>query len=256
MLMRRGVEFRVKNFALGSRVEHPQELINKAQWGKPSLPGVKAAEYRLTASPEGKLPVYTFCMCPGGTVVPSGAYGDINVVNGMSRYARSGEFANAGCVAGIDLNRVMGKEITPGEALDWVGSLERAFYEYSGGYAAPFCGIRDFIGKKDVSGTCRTSYPLGVKPAALWELLPDAVADSMREGLKEFSRKIKGFESGNIMGLESKTSSPIQARREADGLCAGFENLYVAGEGSGRAGGIVSSAADGIKAAMHIVRKS
>ena len=93
--------FRTKNFAIGCRVEHPQELINRAQWGKASLPGVKAAEYRLTAKGDGCLPVYTFCMCPGGMVVPATAYASTNIVNGMSRYRRSGRFANAACVAGL-----------------------------------------------------------------------------------------------------------------------------------------------------------
>ena len=91
MLIRRGVAFRTKNFALGSRVEHPQEIINKAQWGRESLPGVKAAEYRLTSKGDGNLPVYTFCMCPGGVVVPATAYENTNIVNGMSRYRRNGQ---------------------------------------------------------------------------------------------------------------------------------------------------------------------
>ena len=148
MLMRNGVLFRTKPFAIGCRVEHPQELINMAQWGRKSLPGVKAAEYRLTSTGGGNLPVYTFCMCPGGTVVPSAAYVNTNIVNGMSRYKRNGKFANAACVAGISLAKLLGREIEPLEALDWLGSLEESFYRYSEGYAAPFCGIQDFISRK------------------------------------------------------------------------------------------------------------
>jgi hypothetical protein len=254
MLIKRGVGFRTKNFAIGCRVEHPQAIINRAQWGREELPGVKAAEYRLTSKGAGGLPVYTFCMCPGGVVVPATAYADTNIVNGMSRYQRNGLFANAACVAGVNLNQLLGREVTAVEALDWLSDLERGFYRYSAGYQAPACGIADFINAKEPARVMDSSYPLGLKPAPLWELLPPAVSVAIRQGLQEFSRKIKGFDSGTIMGLESKTSSPIQVLRQANGLCAGFENLYLVGEGSGYAGGIISSATNGIKAAMGIIQ--
>ena len=252
MLIRRGVEFRTKNFALGSRVEHPQALINLAQWGREELPGVKAADYRLTSRGSGDLPVYTFCMCPGGVVVPASAYGHINIVNGMSRYRRDEIFANAACVAAVNPEGLRGKETSAPEALDWLEALEERFFRYAEGFAAPSCTIEHFIKGKGSSPISASSYPLGLKPAPLWELLPPRVSSALREGLKDFSRKIKGFETGTIMGLESKTSSPIQVLRDTNGLCRGFENLYVVGEGSGWAGGIISSGADGIKAAMHI----
>jgi uncharacterized FAD-dependent dehydrogenase len=253
MLIRNGVLFRTKPFAIGCRIEHPQELINLAQWGRESLPGVKAAEYRLTSPGGSNLPVYTFCMCPGGTVVPAAAYINTNIVNGMSRYKRNGKFANAACVAGISLDKLLGREIEPLEALDWLGSLEESFYRYSEGYDAPFCGIQDFIDRKMPTTIVESSYPLGLKPAPLWDMLPAAVSDSIAEGLKDFSRKVRGFETGNILGLESKTSSPIQVQRDTTGLCRGFDNLYMVGEGSGYAGGIISSASDGIRAAMNII---
>jgi len=253
MLIKQGVQFRTKNFALGSRIEHPQEIINQAQWGHKQLPGVKAAEYRLTSNIDGKLPVYTFCMCPGGIVVPAAAYKDINIVNGMSLYQRNAKFANAACVAGVNLEKLVGKEISALEALDWLENLEKSFYNYSDGFKAPYCSIQDFMNKKTPSRNAESSYPLGLLPAPLWELLPEEVSTSIRESLKEFSRKIRGFETGNIMGLESKTSAPIQVLREKNGLCTGFKNLYLIGEGSGYAGGIISSAADGLKAAMSII---
>jgi hypothetical protein len=253
MLIKNGVQFHTKNFALGSRVEHPQEIINQAQWGRKQIPGVKAAEYRLTSSINGKLPVYTFCMCPGGMIVPASAYGDLNIVNGMSLYQRNAKFANAACVAGVNLEKLLGKEVSAIEALDWLENLEKSFFDYSNGFTAPFCSIQDFINKKSPSRKTESSYPLGLLPAPLWELLPNEVSSSMRESLKEFSRKIRGFETGNIMGLESKTSSPIQVLRNKEGLCEGFKNLYLIGEGSGYAGGIISSAADGLKAAMSII---
>jgi uncharacterized protein len=253
MLMTKGVMFRTKAFAIGCRVEHPQALINKAQWGRESLLGVKAAEYRLTSKGDYVYPVYTFCMCPGGVVVPATAYADTNVVNGMSRYRRNGQFANAACVAGLSLGKLLHRDIEAREALDWLGTLESRFHAFSGGYSAPACTIREFIDKGAPSASMASSYPMGLKPAPLWELLPSPISDALREGLKDFGRKIGGFEDGTIMGLESKTSSPIQVLREKNGCCTGFENLYIVGEGSGYAGGIISSASDGIKAAMGIL---
>ncbi|MBI5075704.1 MAG: FAD-dependent monooxygenase [Nitrospirae bacterium] len=256
MLIRKGVQFRTKNFALGSRVEHPQRIINKAQWGRESLPGVKAAEYRLTSPGDNRLPVYTFCMCPGGIVVPAAAYHNTNIVNGMSRYQRNEKFANAACVAGIHPDRLIGREASPEEALDWVQALEERFHQYSNGFAAPFCSIQNFIDQKEQTDIVESSYPLGLKPAALWDLLPAEISSAIREGLRDFSNKIKGFETGMIMGLESKTSAPIQVLREKERYCAGIENLYLAGEGSGCSGGIISSGADGIRAALHIVESN
>ncbi len=253
MLMRRGVQFRTKNFALGSRMEHPQEIINLAQWGRESLPGVKAAEYRLTSPGDGKHQVYSFCMCPGGMVVPAAAYADTNIVNGMSFYKRDGRFANAACVAGLHPNELVGREVSAMEALELVEQLERSFYDFSAGYMAPSCSIQDFLEGKLRANQLQSSYPLGLKTAPLWELLPQNVVNAMRAGLKDFSRKMHGFETGNLIGLESKTSAPIQVLREEGGLCTGFENLYVIGEGSGYAGGIISSAADGVKAAMRFI---
>lgn len=253
MLMSRGVLFRTKKFAIGSRMEHRQEIINQAQWGTKSLPGVKAAEYRLTSPGDGKHQVFSFCMCPGGIVVPASAYSNSNIVNGMSYYNRDGEFANAACVAGIHPDDLAGKEVSPFEALAQLETLEGSFYSFSNNYSAPACGINDFLNGKLTETSIASSYPLGIKKAPVWEMLPLKVTNAMREGLKDFNQKMKGFEQGHLLGLESKTSSPIQVIREKDGLCANFQNLYMVGEGSGYAGGIISSAADGIKAAINFV---
>lgn len=256
MLIKNGVLFQTKSFAIGCRVEHPQELINLAQWGTEKLPGVKAAEYRLTFRETGVLPVYTFCMCPGGVIVPATAYQDTNIVNGMSRYQRDGRFANAACVAAVHPDQLTGKKASPLEILDWLGALEEKFYRFSGGFQAPSCSIRDFINETEPAALPESSYPLGLTPAPLWELLPKDISLSIREGLRNFSRKIRGFETGLIMGLESKTSSPIQALRDENRLCPGFDNLYLIGEGSGHSGGIISSGADGIRTALRIIEKS
>jgi len=252
MLIARRVGFRAKPFALGSRVEHPQELINRAQWGRETLPGVRAAEYRLTSRGNGLLPIYTFCMCPGGIIVPTTAYAHTSIVNGMSRYRRDGRFANAACVAAVRPEDLTAKETSALETLNRLEALEEKFFRFSEGFAAPSCTIADFIAGKESGTILPSSYPLGLRPAPLREMLPPPVSSALREGIKNFCRKIRGFETGMIMGLESKTSSPVQAVRDTSGLCTGFENLYVVGEGSGWAGGIISSGADGIRAAMNI----
>jgi hypothetical protein len=194
-------------------------------------------------------------MCPGGKVVPATAYETANIVNGMSRYKRSGRFANAACVAGFNLESLLGKSIEPLEALDWLGDLEHRFFQYAKGYQAPFVTIDGFIRRKTSFGTIDSSYPLGLTPAPLWDLLPAEISRSLAQGLSVFSKKLKGFETGIILGLESKTSSPLQVLREPDRLCQGFSNLYLAGEGSGWSGGIISSGVDGIRTALAIIEK-
>jgi uncharacterized FAD-dependent dehydrogenase len=255
MLIRRGIPFRTKNFAIGSRMEHPQEIINMAQWGQVKLPGVKAAEYRLTSPADGKHQVFSFCMCPGGMVVPAAAYAETNIVNGMSYYNRNGKFANAACVAGIHPDELAGKTVSPLEALENLQLLEEKFYQFTKGYKAPACRITNFLKHKNKDEKLESSYPLGLISAPLWELLPTSIVQSMQVGLTDFIRKMRGFETGNLIGLESKTSSPVQVVRQPGGLVEGLENLYIIGEGSGYAGGIISSAADGIKAAMGLVLK-
>ncbi len=256
MLMSKGVLFRTKNFAIGTRAEHRQQLINRAQWGVDRLPDIKAAEYRLTSEGAGKNPVYSFCMCPGGIVVPATAFADNNIVNGMSLYSRAGQFANAACVAGVHPDQLIREGVSAAETLDWLEDLERSFYNYAPDYRAPFSSVKDFLSGKDSGRAAESSYPLGLLAAPLWELLPGRVVAALRNGLSDFNRKLKGYEDGILLGLESKTSAPVQVLREQGGRCTGFENLYVIGEGSGYTGGIISSSADGIKAAMDIIQRA
>ena len=263
MLIKNEVPFSVKQFAIGTRVEHPQELINFAQWKQKELKGVKAAEYRLTHKPIQKetLPVYSFCMCPGGKIVPAMAYKNQNIVNGMSNYTRNSKFANSAIVTAVNLHNLLKKEtINPLEALEWLHNLENKFYQYSNNsYNAPANRIRDFIQGKVTSEALGnsndiTSYPFSLQTANFEELLPAKIVDSLKLGMLEFSRKIKGFEDGIMLGLESKTSAIIQVKRDKDTMITEkFTNLYIIGEGSGFSGGIISSAADGLKAAQRIV---
>lgn len=254
MLMKNGVEFQLKPFAIGSRVEHFQENINQALWRKPELPGVKAADYALTYN-ESPLPVYSFCMCPGGMVVSAPPSNGVNIVNGMSNYKRNYPFANSAIVSALKLDEFLKRPVSPLEALDWVTNLEKKFYDFANGFNAPSIMVSDFLSNKVTSKFPQTSYPFELISADFRELLPKEIIVSLKQALNNFSGKIKGFEDGHLMGLESRTSSPIQALREKNGLCNGFSNLYMAGEGSGYSGGIISSAADGIKSAMDIAKR-
>ncbi len=256
MLLRKNVPFRTKNFAIGMRAEHQQEVINKAQWGVSELPGIKAAEYRLTANNKVKKPVYSFCMCPGGIVVPASAYKHTNIVNGMSLYKRSNEFANAAIVVGTHPDELIGKQSSPIEALEWLEMLESKFYDYTNSYKAPSIKINDFLNNKVSTNLGKTSYPMGLVEADIKELLPRQIIESLKEGLLVFQNKLKGYESGTLIGLESKTSSPIQVVRNKETYSSGYDNLYLSGEGSGWAGGIVSSAADGVKVALSVLSRA
>lgn len=253
MLLDRGILFRPKNFALGFRMEHSQEQINRIQWGQPSLPGIKAAEYRLT-SQEGDLPVYTFCMCPGGKIVPAAAYKDLNIVNGMSYYQRDGEFANAALVAGLSLDDLTGRSNTAADSLNWLEALEKDFFNAAPDYQAPAMTIGDFLKGKSGSSLYPTSYERGLIPSDLTKLMPPAIVDALRSGLEDICQRMPGFDSGQLIGLESKTSAPIQVLRDKEtALAADWENLFICGEASGYAGGIVSSASDGLRAARSLL---
>jgi len=255
LLINKGVKFQLKNFAIGTRVEHYQELINQAKWRVPKLPGVKAADYALTYNFQSTLSVYSFCMCPGGMVVPAPPFAGMNIVNGMSNYKRNYPFANSAIVAGVSIPMLVGKELEPLAALEWLMDLERKFYDFSNSYRAPAVKVSDFIANKTTPKFGKSSYPFDLVSADFKELFPPKVFKSISYAGKEFINNISGFEEGVMMGLESRTSAPIQLIR--DGMhCAGYDNLYLAGEGSGLAGGIVSSAADGIKCAMEIINKN
>jgi len=252
MLISRGVPFVPKNFAVGFRAEHHQETINLAQWGLRDIPGVKAAEYRLTSQTTSGVGVYSFCMCPGGVVVPAAAYADTNIVNGMSNFARDSEYANAAVVAGVDLGSLLGHPVTALESLLWLEELERSFFRLGSSYRAPAMRISDFLSGATGAILPESSYVLGLEPVDLKALLPAGLIGPLREGLAEFCRKLKGYEEGILLGLESKTSAPLQVERHPEKLYSQFLNLYVAGEGSGWSGGIVSSAADGLRVAQAI----
>ena len=251
LLISSGVLFAPKPFAIGFRVEHIQEELNYSMWRKRSLNGVKAAEYHLTADCcPGH--AFTFCMCPGGRIVQSAPDEISSVVNGMSNFARNGKFANSAVVTPFSLEEAAGKEITAGAALDLLEKMEHDFFNYRKSFDVPASRISDILHGRETSTLPETSFPFGTAPADMSRFFPKSVYERLKKGLEIFCKKLDCFENGVAMGFESKTSAPVKCLRNPDFTAAPFTNLYICGEGSGYSGGIVSSAADGIKIAMKI----
>ena len=256
-LFERGIKMEAKPFAMGLRVEHPQELINSIQYGKwhnhPQLP---PAEYFVTAAiPDLNRSVYTFCMCPGGSVIGCGAFAGLVITNGMSNAKRSGEFANSAIVVNVH-----GDDFAPhGQPLEGLNFRQmwekKAFLSGGSNYQAPAQKMIDFLQGKPAGIIGRTSFLPGVKPAALEEVLPEFVTDSLRRGIREFNKKMPGFitEDAHLIGVETRTSSPLRICRRSDGQSESVGGIYPCGEGAGYAGGIISSALDGIKAAQNLI---
>lgn len=257
MLLSNGLILRPKPFAVGLRIEHPQEMINAAQYG--ALLGdqrLGAAEYSLTTR-AGTRGVYTFCMCPGGQVVNAASgYGQV-VVNGMSARARNGENANAAIVVQVGPED-FGNE--PLSGVQFQQELERkAFFAGGGAYGAPAQRLADYLagGKAGGFGGLRPTCRPGVTPYPLRTLLPDFVAAGIREGIAAFDKQIKGFSLPDaiLTAVESRTSAPVRVLRDDSGQAPGAAGLFPAGEGAGYAGGIVSAAIDGMRAAERIAAR-
>jgi uncharacterized FAD-dependent dehydrogenase len=256
-LFERGIKMEAKPFAMGLRVEHPQELINAIQYGKwhnhPQLP---PAEYFITAAiPDLNRSVYTFCMCPGGSVIGCGAFIGLVITNGMSNAKRSGEFANSAIVVNVRVDDFASHD-KPLEGLNFRKVWEsKAFFAGGSNYQAPAQKMIDFLQDKPAGIVGRTSFFPGVKPAALQEVLPKFVTNSLRHGIKEFNKKMPGFitEDANLIGVETRTSSPLRICHSSDGQSESIGGIYPCGEGAGYAGGIISSALDGIKAAQNLI---
>jgi uncharacterized protein len=284
MLYERGVAMHAKPFSVGFRIEHPQSVIDRARWGRHAgHPLLGAADYKLVHHAANGRAVYSFCMCPGGTVVAATSEPGRVVTNGMSQYSRAERNANAGMVVGIDppdypddeaafvhaFGDEKGKryaaEATAMKANDPKAAhpmsgialqrqLESGAYTLGGGtYDAPGQLVGDFIAAKPSSefGSVTPSYKPGVKLGDLAPSLPAYAIEAMREALPVFGRKIKGFDMADavLTGVETRTSSPIKIPRGEDLQCTNVRGLYPAGEGASYAGGILSAGVDGIKVA-------
>lgn len=259
-LLANGVSMEAKPFAMGLRVEHPQELINSIQYGKwykhPHLP---PAEYFVTAAiPALNRSVYTFCMCPGGEVIGCSAFPGYVLTNGMSNCLRSGKFANSALVVNVRVDD-FALQGEPLAGLEFRARWEKKAFEAGGGnYYAPVQRLIDFLEKKAADRVGPTSFLPGTKPSVLENVLPGFVANALRSGIYEFNRKMPGFisEEANLIGVETRTSSPVRICRRGDGQSETVNGLYPCGEGSGYAGGIISSALDGIKAAENLINNA
>ena len=251
MLHRRKVLLEAKGLAMGVRLEHPQHLIDCLQYHSKEGRGkyLPAAEYNYVTQVDGR-GVYSFCMCPGGVIVPAMSGPGQSVVNGMSASARASQWSNSGMVVELHPGDIPGFEKDgPLEMMSLQESLERRFFEESGETLnAPAQRMTDFMEGRKSATLPRSSYAPGVHSSRLDELLPMEIASRLREGFRAFGRKCKGFvtDEGLMVGLESRTSSPVRVPRDKETLChVEIANLYPAGEGAGYAGGIVSAAIDG-----------
>jgi len=264
MLHARGVHIEAKPFSIGLRVEHPQGLIDRARWGRHAgHPLLGAADYKLVHHANNGRSVYSFCMCPGGTVVAATSEPGRVVTNGMSQYSRDERNANAGIVVGIEPRDFPGwEEGRTGSALAGI-ELQRtlesnAFVLGGGDYRAPGQLVGDFIAGKPSTalGSVLPSYKPGVTPGDLHAALPAYAIEAMREAFPAFGRKIKGFDLHDavLTGVETRTSSPIRMTRGEDFQSLNVRGLYPAGEGASYAGGILSAGVDGIKVAEAVAR--
>lgn len=258
-LHERGVYVEAKPFAVGFRIEHPQSLIDNARLGKyAGHPELGAADYKVVHHAKNGRAVYSFCMCPGGTVVAATSEPNRVVTNGMSQYSRNERNANAGIVVGINP-----EEDFPGGPLAGVElqeKLESHAFELGGrDYCAPGQLVGDFIrGKASTEfGEVEPSYKPGVLLGDLASSLPDYVIEAIREALPEFGKQIRGFDRDDaiLTGIETRTSSPVRITREHESLQSlNTRGLYPAGEGAGYAGGILSAGVDGIKVAEAVAK--
>ena len=255
MLAASGIVMEAKGFALGVRAEHPQTLINKLFYHNQPQAVVDLlgnASYSLVTQVNGR-GVYSFCMCPGGHIVPAGSDSDGCVVNGMSASHRNSPFANSGIV--VELHPT-GSAI---EALDYQEHIEHLAKQHGGLNAqAPAQRMKDFVEGRLSATLPDCSYLPGLVSSRLDEWLPDPIGSSLRQGFRDFDRKYKGFLTNDavVVGVESRSSSPVRIVRDATSMQSlSHEWLYPCGEGAGYAGGITSSALDGINAALKIAER-
>jgi hypothetical protein len=254
----RGVFLEAKPFSIGFRIEHPQGMIDRARWGRHAgHPLLGAADYKLVHHASNGRAVYSFCMCPGGTVVAATSEPNRVVTNGMSQYSRNERNANAGMVVSIDPRDYPGDGPLAGVALQ--RELEsRAFVLGGGTYEAPGQLVGDFIAGRPSTefGDVLPSYKPGVKLGDLHPSLPPYAIEALREALPAFGRKIPGFDRPDavLTGVETRTSSPLRITRGDDFQSLNVRGLYPAGEGAGYAGGILSAGVDGIRVGEAVAR--
>lgn len=265
MLQDKGCELQAKGFAMGVRVEHPQSLINKIRYRGQWEPGFPAAEYSFVEQVDDR-GVFSFCMCPGGILVPSSTEDGYTVLNGMSNSARNSKWANAGVVVSIEPDDVPEEYKKDGvfSLLNFQHDVEKKMFDYAAEHAeadengvvnklcAPAQRMVDFCEEQLSEDLPETSYRPGVVSAPLYELLPECVSSRLQKAFPLINNKMRGYytEDALLLGVESRTSSPVRIVRGDDFQCPQVPGLFPCGEGAGYSGGIVSSAIDGINCAV------
>ena len=251
-----GLPLSCRPFAVGFRVEHPQALIDAARYGREPPCPLPAADYRLAYNTDGR-GVYSFCMCPGGVVVTTPTEPGALCINGMSHSSRRGRFANSALVVTVgEADFAAAGHVGLMAGTDFQAAIERAAYTAGGGnFVAPAARLVDFLAGRGASALGPTSYRRGLRQADLAALMPTAVAAALRTALVQFGRQVPGFNSAEatLIGVETRTASPIRLPRDAQLQAIGAAGLYPAGEGMGYGGGIVSAAVDGIRAAEALL---
>ena len=252
-----GVEIQPKNFAVGVRIEHLQEEINKAQYGTQTKLKLPTADYKLVYHAQNGRTCYTFCMCPGGQVMASNSEENSIVTNGMSNFARDGKNANSAVLVNVTVDDYY--KNSPLDGMYFQEELERKAFELGGSnYNAPVQKVSDFLAEETTIefGRVKPTYMPGVTGANLNEILPEFVSQTLKEGIVELDKKLHGFADKDaiLTGVETRSSSPVQITRDKENLNSiNVQGLYPCGEGAGYAGGIMTAAIDGIKCAIKIL---
>lgn len=255
MLFSKKIFMEAKPFSVGARIEHTQEAVNRSLYGKHwNSPHLPQGEYQLSHR-QGERAVYTFCMCPGGTVVPASSENETVVTNGMSVFARDGVNANSALVVSVS-KEDFGN--SPLDGVKFVREIEKKAYSLAGkNYKAPASTVGSFLeGKGGLSeATVIPTYSIGVTECSLYELFPPQVTNMMKTGIEKFSHKMKCFgDRGAVLTApETRTSSPVRITRNEEMMSVSLNGLYPCGEGAGYAGGIMSAAVDGVKCALKIL---
>lgn len=253
-LLERGLAIGPKPFAIGARIEHPQEVIDEIQFGSCKL--LPAAEYKLAAR-SGDRGIWTFCMCPGGQLLPTNAQAQHLAINGMSYHARTSGFANAAVV--VNINREDFYRGHPLDGMHYQAAIERQAFKAGGSqYFTPAQRLPDFLKGRLSKGDLKSSYKPGVTSSRLDQILPESVVTALQAALVDYNKKMRGFISHEaiVAGVETKTSSPIVMHRDKGLQSLSHPGLFPTGEGAGFAGGIVSAALDGLKVGRAVLENA
>lgn len=256
MLAAKQIFMEPKPFSVGVRIEHKQMEVNESLYGKyADNPFLPVGEYQLSHRRKNGRCVYTFCMCPGGHVVPAASEEKTVVTNGMSEFARNGENANAAVAVSVSPSDFGGGVL---DGVEFARKIERNAFKLTDGKAAPATTVRGFLNDKpDIETSLKTTYDRGIIPCDFKKIFPGIVTEMLEEGLGVFSKKMKCFggKSALMIAPETRTSSPVRISRTENRNSVSLKNFYPCGEGAGYAGGIMSAAVDGIKTALEIMKR-